>query len=298
MFGYIRVNQPELKVKDLERYRAYYCGLCSVIGSRYGLFARTALNYDMTFLYLLHAGLYEDTEKEVNRKCLLRPFSVLGRGRKKENREIVTESAVYAADMNFMIMYHKLMDDWVDEHKTLARITALRYHKRYKELSARYPRQHKAIVRYIRLLHRCEKAGDADLEKAAGLTGEAMAEIYVREKDCWEEPLRSMGYYLGKFIYLMDAYDDVEKDLSTGNYNPFKNLYREGVLTEKAEEYFRLLMGGCCRAFEALPILENADILRNILYSGVWLGFSETAGRRNRAANGEEVQPRKRGCGK
>ena len=65
MFGYIRVNQPELKVKDLERYRAYYCGLCSVIGSRYGLFARTALNYDMTFLYLLHAGLYEDTEKDV-----------------------------------------------------------------------------------------------------------------------------------------------------------------------------------------------------------------------------------------
>ena len=278
MFGYIRVNQAELKVKDLERYRAYYCGLCSVIGSRYGLMARNALNYDMTFLYILYAGLYEDTEKQVGNKCLLKPFSLAGTGKiSAESFGIVTESAVYAADMSFLLAYHKLMDDWLDEHRIPARLLAKRYHRRYLEVSKAYPRQHKAIVRYVKKLHRIEKAKDPDIEKAAALTGEALAEIYVREPDAWEGSLRQMGYFLGKFMYLMDAHEDVEKDELQGNYNPFLQLYREGDLTQKAEEYLKLLMGGCCRAFETLPVLINADILRNILYSGVWVSFAATA---------------------
>ena len=82
-----------------------------------------------------------------------------------------------------------------------------------------------------------------------------------------------MGFYLGKFIYLMDAYEDIEEDIHTGNYNPFKVLYAEEKFEETVHEILTMMMAECCRAFERLPVVENIDIIRNILYSGVFAKY-------------------------
>lgn len=91
-----------------------------------------------------------------------------------------------------------------------------------------------------------------------------------------------MGYYMGKFIYLMDAYDDVEKDSKDGSYNPFKELYKQEGFEEKVRQYLELIMSYCCRAFEVLPIIDNAEIMRNILYAGVWAKYTRVTQERKK----------------
>lgn len=285
MFGYVTINRRELKVKDLETYESYYCGLCMQIRRRYGLLETGALNYDMTFLSILLSGLYEEKGEREKSRCMLQKRH---RGPSSCQRVILTKAQEYAADMNFMLAYHNLMDDWMDEKKITARILAGIFHRKYAQAAKRYPRQHKAIVNYVHKLHICEKKGKADIEEAATLTGKAFSEIYVWKEDVWEQPLRQMGFYMGKFIYLMDAYEDVEKDEKTGSYNPLIPLYKSGELEAKTEEYLQLMMGGCCRAFEMLPILDHADLLRNILYSGVWMKFAAVTAKRKKMAEGKK----------
>ena len=104
-----------------------------------------------------------------------------------------------------------------------------------------------------------------------------MGEILACRKDEWEDDLRRMGFFLGKFIYLMDAYEDMEKDEKDGNYNVFllhrKKLSDDEAFEQEAYQILQMMMAECSRIFEKLPILEHAEILRNILYSGVWCRY-------------------------
>mgnify|MGYP007098970385 CR=1 FL=1 len=79
--------------------------------------------------------------------------------------------------------------------------------------------------------------------------------------------------FSGKFIYLMDAYEDVEQDIKKGTYNPLKKRYEEPGFEEECRQILTMMMSECCKEFEQLPILQNVDILRNILYSGVWCRY-------------------------
>ena len=273
MFGYIYVNEQELKIREYTAYRSFYCGLCRNLHQRYGRIAQIMLNYDLTFLALLLTGLYEpDTEKERHR-CLLHPL---------EKHEMLSNDAVsYAADMCVLLSWYKLKDDWKDEHSLLGAAGAALLKKSCRELIRKYPRQAKAIAGNISLLDKAEKEGCRDLDYVSGLTGHFLAEIFVWKEDMWQEDLRQMGFYLGKFIYLMDALEDLKKDRKHGNYNIFqnkKNIWEEPELS-RIRQMLADMMMPAARAFERLPVLENAEIIRNILYSGVWckyVGIRET----------------------
>ena len=115
-----------------------------------------------------------------------------------------------------------------------------------------------------------------------------MAEIYIPEEDIWSDDLRQVGFYIGKFIYLMDALDDVEKDKKSGNYNPFLSIADQPDFEETAEKILLMMTAEASRAFEKLPILENVDILRNIV---CWyLGKIRNAKKRKRAPKRGEIK--------
>ena len=116
-----------------------------------------------------------------------------------------------------------------------------------------------------------------------------MAEIFAYREDFWEPTLRRMGFYLGKFIYLMDAYDDVEYDVKKGNYNPFAKDYIIKGFDDRIKNMLLLMMAETCREFEKLPIIKYADILRNILYSGVWCRFESISRKRREEREKEDV---------
>ena len=269
MFGYIRVNEPELKIREYTAYRGYYCGLCRNLHLRYGRTAQMMLNYDLTFLALLLTGLYEpETEKE-RRRCLLHPV--------KKHDSIQNEAVDYAADMCVLLSYQKLLDDWKDERKAVSRAAAGILRKDYERLKARYPRQAEAVEKNIRLLSAAERENAQDIDFVSGLTGRFLEEIFVWKQDAWESDLRRMGFFLGKFIYLLDAVEDVEKDRKNGTYNLFARWgeIRRGEKEKEIREMLSSMMAEAARSFERLPILENAGILRNILYSGVWCRYAQ-----------------------
>ncbi|MDE5747867.1 MAG: hypothetical protein K2H12_04105, partial [Acetatifactor sp.] len=109
-----------------------------------------------------------------------------------------------------------------------------------------------------------------DLDYMAGCFGQVMAQIVICREDEWKDNLYRFGFYLGKFVYLLDAYEDLEEDIEKGRYNPLKERYKEPDFEQSCLDILTMMMSACCREFEQLPILDNVEILRNILYSGVW----------------------------
>ena len=280
MFGYIVMNKPEIKFKDFDLYRSFYCGLCRELKSKYGISGQISLTYDMTFVVILLSALYEPHTQKGSTRCIIHPVC-----KQPVRRNIVTE---YAADMNVLLTYYKCRDDWEDEKK----VTALGYSKvlqgKVKKLDQKYPDKSRRIQKLLSELSEMEKSGEKDIDKMAGCFGKIMEEIFAWKQDVWEDTLRRMGFYLGKFIYILDAYDDVEKDSKEGNYNPLKELYKQEGFEEKIRQYLELIMSCCCRAFEVLPIIDNAEIMRNILYAGVWVTYTRvTQERRKPEISGE-----------
>lgn len=272
MFGYIVMNKPEMKFKDFDVYRSFYCGLCRELRERYGIAGQLSLNYDMTFVILLLSGLYEPSVCKGTTRCIIHPV-IKQPVRKNE----ITE---YAADMNLLLTYYKCMDDWNDEQKVLSLAYARLLKRGSKKAGAFYRGKTIRIISLLKQLSVWEKAGETDIDKMAGCFGRIMEEIFAFRQDNWESPLRRMGFYLGKFIYLLDAYDDVEKDAETGNYNPFSEDYIMEGFEERVRQILMMMMAEACREFEKLPIIKYADILRNILYSGVWCRFQAATEKR------------------
>ena len=182
--------------------------------------------------------------------------------------------------MNILLTYYQCIDDWEDEKKVWKRGYAGILKKAFRDTSARHPEKAEVISAQLNALHEYEKKGEKNLDIVAGCFGNIMSEIFAFRKDEWEEDLRRMGFFLGKYIYLMDAYEDMEKDEKNGNFNPFLSMRGESGFDDKVYQILRMMMAECSRAFEKLPILENTDILRNILYSGVWCRYEMVRGRR------------------
>lgn len=267
MFGYVLVNKPELKIKEFDAYRSHYCGLCRTLQERYGLAGRLTLNYDMTFLIMILADLYDAKESCECRRCIVHPFE------KRDCRR--SEVTDYCADMCVLLSYYKCRDDWKDEHKLKARLAMAALSRGAKKVARRYPEKADFIEKKMNMLDIVENAKELPIDKVAKVFGEIMAEVFVYKDDFWKDDLYKVGFYLGKFIYLLDAYEDIEQDIKTGDYNPFKQLYRNVEFDDQVLNLLLLMIGECTDAFERLPLVENTEILRNILYSGVWVRYGK-----------------------
>ena len=274
MFGVITIDRDELKGKDLKQYRAFYCGICQELKTSGGQKTRWTLTYDMVFLAILLTGLYEEPARPEEIRCGLHPF--------QKQTVIRNQYTAYAADMNIILAYHELEDDWRDEKKALSLAASRALRKTYLKTAARYPRQVKAVRQYLKELHRTEEERDPAIDRAASLTGRMLSEIFVFREDVWQEELRTTGFYLGRFLYFMDAWEDREKDRESGAYNPFL-LQPEPLQEEKIFRIFTENAASAARAFEKMPILAYVDILRNIMYSGIWVRYrAKKAGKKQK----------------
>lgn len=272
MFGYVIVNKGDMKFKEFDIYQSYYCGLCRKLKEKYGLPGQLTLSYDMTFVILLLTGLYEPEETRGNCRCAAHPF--------EKHMTRMNEFTEYAADMNLLLSYYKCKDDWQDEKKYHQKAYAGILEKGYRRLEKKYRKKIRKIESLMAQLGKGEKAECRDIDKMSRLFGEVMAEVVVSREDVWKENLYRLGLYLGKFIYLCDAYEDIEKDRKDGNYNPLAWIYDNPDFEEQCKSILTMMMSECSREFEKLPILENIEILRNIIYSGVWYRYERVRAKR------------------
>lgn len=263
MFGYVMCNRGELNKEEQERYQSVYCGLCKALEKRYGQLSRLSLNYEMTFLILLLSSLYEPMETKQSFKCALHPL--------KNKIEVTNKFTDYAADMTIALTYHKCLDDWNDERKHLQYLYSTHLKKAYDEVRVRYPRQCKAIEEGLEELSVIENTKGITADSAVNGFGKIVSEIFVYEDDFWSKELRAFGYDLGRFIYLMDATIDYKKDLKTNNYNPLISMKK---LPEEMEGVLKVMIGGAAARFEDLPLVQDENLMRNILYGGVWQQYN------------------------
>lgn len=267
MFGYVTIYEPELKVKDLKKYKAYYCGLCRMLKEKYGFMGQMTLTYDMTFAVILLSSLYENASEAERHRCKVHPI--------KKQMMLRNEITDYAAAMNVLLAYYHMEDDWQDDRKVTSLMTKSMIHGRVRRIIEEYPRQSRAIRSALEELSSCEKEECTDIDRTAGCFGRLMEELFVYREDIWERNLRKMGFFLGKFIYIMDAYEDLPEDLKKGRYNPLRDMYGKDDYEGRMKQILCMMIAESTAEFERLPCLLDVDILRNILYDGVWNRYNK-----------------------
>lgn len=273
MFGYVNINRNGLTPGDLTAYRGYYCGLCNELKRLGGKKAQLLLNYDITFLVILLTGLYEPAEEEGMFTCPVHPAK-----KRLSKRDVFTE---YGAYMDILLSYHSLMDDWLDEKKRQRKQYADSIRPLYEEAAGKYPRQKEAVETLMERTRAAEDAKEENVDAVSALSGDMLSELFVFSSDVWENDLRNTGYYLGRYVYLLDAFCDIPKDRKKKNYNPLllQNFRSTAELVDFTRQKLTSYISQAARSFERMPILHNAEIIRNILYSGVWTRFDIAANR-------------------
>lgn len=274
MFGYVIVNKGDLTFREFDVYHSYYCGLCKTLKEKYGVLGQLALNYDMTFLVMLLSSLYEPQTDYTREGCVTHLFMKQGISK--------NEITQFGADMTILLTAYKCEDDWQDEKKLSRKLYESALHGRMSKVKEKYRDKAEIIEVCFANLHRLEQENCDKPDKMAAIFGKVMEELFVYREDEWEETLRSMGFYLGKYIYLLDAYEDLEKDKKQKNYNPFSTRAELPDFEEECRIVLTYAISECTRAFEMLPLIDNVKILRNILYSGVWYKYGKVKEERSR----------------
>lgn len=263
MFGYVIADLARLDEAQRARYHSFYCGLCRALYRDFGPVPALALTYDMTFLVLLLSALYEPAERSGAARCLRHPAQMQQWGQ--------TEFTGYAAAMNCLLAYENCLDDWQDDKRLSAAAAAGLLTSGAKKAAALYPDKAAVIRSALRSITQAEQDRTSYSETPANAFGELMAELFALRDDRWTPVLRLFGRSLGKLIYFMDAACDLDEDQKKNQYNPLALLDMQSGADFRPQ--LMLLAGDAAEAFERLPIVQDAALLQNILYSGVWTRF-------------------------
>lgn len=274
MFGHVQANLADLNEEEKQRYRAAYCGLCHTLGKRHGFLTRLTLTYDLTFLSLLLSSLYEPEEACGNCRCVAHPC--------KKHCYAINACTEYAADMTIALTYYKCLDDWEDDRSICAWLVAKYLKKKYQKVRKLWPEQCETIESELKAIDQAEKDPAASADEGANGFGRLMAALFLYRKDMWKEPLQRLGYGLGRFVYFADAAIDYKRDVKTGSYNPLLKLETK---PENLQPSLKLLLGDASQAFEYLPLVQDAHLLKNILYSGIWMRYDYAMRKKRKKKN-------------
>ncbi len=262
MFGYILADTGALNPEQLSRYKGCYCGLCRSIGSRCGQLCRLSLTYDMVFLTLLLGSLYEPREEERSGPCPVHPV------RKRSSWQ--SEATAYAADLSAILARQNCLDDWKDERRLLRLGEAALLRRGAEEAAERLPEKAAAVRSCLDELGEIENRGEKSPDPGASAFGRLMGELFLWKRDRWTDTLRTAGEHMGRFLYLLDALEDLDRDRRRGSYNPLAGIAAEGATREDILDILVNQMASCAAMIDRLPLVQDAELLRNILYTGVW----------------------------
>lgn len=284
MLGYVVPEKAELKMREYEVYSSYYCGICKSVGERYGQLPRFTLNYDFVFLALILASLEATPDKINTEHCIIHPI-------KKKNISKENSAVDYAGDVMVILAYYKLMDDYYDDHSYPSRAMAMMLSGTVNKLKKQKLELCSLVETQLKELSKLEKEHCAELDRAQEPFARIMEAIFANSTK--HEPstlkiLKHIGYHLGKWIYLMDAYDDIEENITKGTYNPL--IYRFTYDGEKTEQFkerimptveFNLMhyLAEISSAMALLNIKKNKGILENIAYFGLLRKTEKTLGK-------------------
>ncbi len=268
MFGYVRPVLNRLTKEDRDAYKSAYCGLCHTMGDRHGWLSRFTLNYDFTLLALLHYGS-SASNATTCRRCPAHPF-------RKAKQCLCGAPLEVAADQSMILTWYKLCDDVSDRNfLTGLPIRFLRrlLRKGYRKAAQARPGFDQCVRFEMERLKALEKERSPQLDRVADTFAKILSSA---AKDCGldsekERVMEQMLYHLGRWIYLIDAWDDLAEDAKAGRYNPLDARFSGQALNES--DYVETTMTHSVRLIHsASNLLEFGtwtSIIENILYLGL-----------------------------
>ena len=272
MFGYVRIFEPELKVKEMDLYRATYCGLCLSSGRHFGQGSRLYLNYDMTFLALCRLALSGQTPTFIQKRCIAHPT-------RKKQMMADHECLQYAAGAGMQLVRMKAEDDLNDEKgwkAFKARIVKRHVKNKCRKAEKMYPGLTALLQERMETFKKAEEAKEPSADIPAEAFGHVLADLFAYGTSGDDSVLLSnIGFHLGKWIYILDAVDDFEEDIKEKRFNPLHLLYKTNTLEEYQIHELELALSGEAAAVERAVDLfpkeasDIAAILKNILFLGM-----------------------------
>lgn len=288
MFGYVKAEIPELKVREKEYYRAIYCGLCRAQGKCTGQCSRFTLSYDVAFLAAVRMAVMNIKPEFKRGRCIAHPI-------KKNPYAVMNAELEYCAYATAILSYGKCLDDIDDERgkkKLLAKIVrpfmshsrrrALKVKRKNSSFGAYSKAELYKLDAYVReklaTLADFEEYGSiASVDVPADIFGQILSEIAsFGTHGNQKKILRNIGYNLGKWVYMVDAADDCEEDLEKGRFNPFVRIYDGECPTMEQrrviEDALKVQLSALEPAFDLIDYNGNSDmqgIINNILYLGM-----------------------------
>ena len=267
MFGYIRTHRPELKVCEDEAYKGIYCSLCKELGKRYGILSRLFLSYDSTFLALALMALSEEKLCFEQKRCPFNP------AKKCNFCTGEHDEIAYAADISVLLLYHKIRDNIKDStlfKAILYRILLVMIIHSYKKAEKLRPDAAILIKEYMQMQSTVEEKQSRSIDEAAEPTAILLSKLYsANGADEDQKRVRErVGYCLGRWVYMIDAFDDIEKDRNSGNYNPFLLSGQDNY--EKIKGDLLMTVGELAKAYDLLEIKKFDGITKNVIYDGLY----------------------------
>ena len=290
MFGYVKPDKPELKIKEFETYKAVYCSLCKTLGRQYGLFSRLMLTYDATFYCLLLKAVMQDAPDCAKAgRCRFNPL-------KKCNYISEDEILKKAAALSVIMFYYKILDNIKDSRlfKKLFCCLVYPYIKiKFKKTLKNYSFFNDIIYSSVEEQKTAESNPECSVDMACDPSAKALGKIFAYNisDESLQRILYRVGYCIGRWVYLVDAFDDLENDLKTGSFNPFaikfgldKNsqINADSKVVTEILKSIRLTANEAASAFDLLDLKCYKPILQNIIYDGTELQLSTVKDRKGK----------------
>lgn len=272
MFGYVKTDKPEMKIKEYEAYRGLYCSLCKAMGKHFGLFSRLTLSYDVTFLLLSRLSFMGTLPRFDSGRC---PFNPTKKCNYCCNAD---EELKYAAAVSMMLFYHKVRDNISDGSifkKILMYLLLPWATLKYKKAKKLYAEIAQIIEESMLRQAQTESKGSLVTDEAAHQSAEALGRITAYNMSDPEGNIYRFGYGIGKWVYLTDAFDDIGKDIKSGSYNVFVNKYNlnhESLTDEIKQDITETINMSSSVFLSAYESIENktlSPIIENIIYEGM-----------------------------
>lgn len=287
MFGYVRPQKFEMLVREYDEYLGIYCSLCKELGRRYGLTARLALNYDCTFYALFLLATQKDgCPSFTNGRCCVNPLKKCYYC-KTEKDEKDEKTFAAACALTVILTYYKLLDN-INDSRTIKKTAYYSIYPilwlKHKKAAKNYPEIEGIVSESMRAQSEIEKKDKPGIDLCAQPTAEMLKGILrLSAEKKGAEPAASrlfchLGYYLGRWIYIIDAADDLEKDIESGAFNPFiikfglnKSSAEEDILAAKkyANGTLNMSLSRIGEAVDLLGFNSLGAITRNILLKGL-----------------------------
>ena len=280
MFGYVTVCRECMDESDYGLFTAYYCGLCAASGRECSQLSRLGLSYDITFLAIVLSALDDSETDTIEKRCIAHP--------QEKRRRVINDRAVdYAANMGVMLTYLKFLDDWQDEHSIKSIPARIAFYGGMKKARKRYPQQYDGIGKQLKRLHECEK-NNAHIDEAADCFAKILEILFTPDfiTDETERKILSwFGYNIGRWIYVIDAYNDIESDYKNGCYNPFlaeiTDISGKDKIAKRLSTTLTLNLDTAANAYELLNVHKNDGIIRHIVYTSLYMRQKKILGEDN-----------------